>query len=351
MNMLLYTMRLVLRDDRFDVFLFSHFEYRLLNSRPRFSSVALLLILFAFAPPTTFFPFPQPLASPLTSSYIVAFRSMASSESYARFYRSSTAAIDVDVIDRLLPGTTGYGTPPTILYDGATHLRYKFPARNWEMWYCGTPPGKGLGACTFLRSNIFDLAYHHKGVEMRKHPIKGRALYATEPMSKNHFVAIDDTAWSISIDAIEWRALNDFIEAYPDATMYKGLRDWWVAYGFESYSLGMTGWSVSLASTNTFSNHACSDREVNTGPCDFVFLNEDNGYVGFSPVINRYPKIAAMTACVIRDINPGDEMAMDYIAFREEAEGHPYYEMFLTEMCQSGKGMVKVDEEQRENQL
>jgi hypothetical protein len=295
----------------------------------------------------------EPLASPLASAFLMSFTSMLG-DSYARFYRSNSAAIDIDVIHRLLPKgtTTGVSIPPTVIYDGSTHMHYKIPTRNWEIWYCSTPPGMYASGCSFFRSDIFNQQKHHKGVEVRKHPVKGRAVYATESMAINEFVNFDDTASLFNIDPADWKALNKFIENYPEATKYKDLRDWIFAYGFETLVIGMTGWSVSIASVNTFVNHACSEEEVKTAACDFIFVNEDNEpSVAFSPIINRHPFMASAAQCIIRSINAGDEVAMDYSAFVGDASERPYFQMLLTDMCQSGQGVVLGDKDQPKSEL
>jgi hypothetical protein len=274
-------------------------------------------------------------------------------DSYSRFYRSASAAIDFDMIHRLTPKeSNGLIAPPTIIYDGSTHLHYKVPSRTWEIWYCSTPPGMNLQACSVLRSDIFDLKKQKNGVEVRRHPVKGRATYATESMAINDFVNFDDTALQFTIDAADWKALNKFIERYPEATRYRELRDWIVAYGYEALSLGMSGWSVSIASSNSFVNHACYDQEVKTGGCDFIFVNEDNEpVVVFSPVINRHPYIAGVSQCVIREVNAGDELVMDYGVFAAVPEERPYFQLFLTEICQGGKGLVVGDKDQPKSEL
>jgi hypothetical protein len=290
----------------------------------------------------------QPLASPLASAFIITFRSMYF-DSYARFYRTSSAAIDIDVIHRLVPKIMkGSTAPPTIIYDGSTHLHYKIPSRPWEIWYCNTVPGINLPACKTFRSDIFDLNKHRNGIEVRRHPLKGRAAYATENMAVNDFINIGDTAHQFTIDYADWEALNKFVERFPEATKYKDFRDWILSYGYEALSLGVSGWSAAFANNNTFVNHACSDQEVNTGGCNFIFVSEDNEPdVSFSPVINRHPHLAGISQCAIRNINAGDEIVMDYSVFAPIIEERPYFQLFLTEMCQGGKGLVVGDKDQQ----
>jgi hypothetical protein len=294
----------------------------------------------------------QQLASPLASTFIVAFTSIYG-DSYVRYYRTSSAAVDLDIINRLAPKESdSSNAPPTIIYDGSTQLHYKIPSRTWEIWYCNTPPGMNLAACSTLRSDIFNIKKHKNGIEVRIHPVKGRSAYATESMAVDDFVNIADTATQFSIDAADWEALNKFIERYPEATRYKELRDWIMAYGYEALSLGLTGWSASFSTSNTFVNHACTNLEVNNGPCYFLYVSEDNEPdVVFSPVINRHPAISAYTQCVIRNINVGDEITMDYAAFAAAPEDRPYFQLFLTEMCQTGQGLVVGDKDQPESVL
>ncbi len=81
--------------------------------------------------------------------------------------------------------------------------------------------------------------------------------------------------------------MKKFVEKFPEATKYKDFRDLILAYGYEFLTLGVSGWSGAFANNNTFVNQACSDKEVNTGGCNFIFINEDNKpNVAFSPVIN-----------------------------------------------------------------
>jgi hypothetical protein len=73
-------------------------------------------------------------------------------DSYARFYRTSSAAIDFDIIHRLaLRGTNDSIRLATIIFDDSTQLCYKIPSWAWEIWYCKTPPGVNLLACITLR--------------------------------------------------------------------------------------------------------------------------------------------------------------------------------------------------------
>lgn len=283
----------------------------------------------------------EPLAVPLASAFILGFQSDAS-HAYDRFFRTNSATFDLDMIQRLVPNT-GYGRPPTVMYDGPTHMKYQTPSRNWEHWYCRTSPGKDLPGCTLFTNWMFDPSRHHKSVERRSHPVKGRSLHATEFIPKDHFVNFDDIIHSIAIDQTQWEGLVEFVENYPDADMYRQLRDFFVIYGFESRGVGLSGWAVSSASTNTFTNHACTDEDITVTTVDyFASLSEDGYYSKFSPLSTRRPRFSSYTTTAKRDIQPGEEIQMNYQIFRSDYSEHQYYDMFLTDMCSTGVGMVSV---------
>jgi len=285
----------------------------------------------------------EPLAAPLSTAFALAFQ-WDNGDANTRFYRTNSAAFDMDLLDRLVP-YTGAGKPPTVLYDGPTHVgQYQLPSRLWENWYCHSSPGRDLPGCTLFRNWMFDPTRHHKNVEPRMHPIKGRSLFVVDDaIPKNHFVNFDDVIHSLHLDATEWDSLVNFVERYPDAALYRALRDFFAIYGFEVKSHAITGWAVSSSSTNTFSNHACTDGERTIGgPDAFVGPGEDGFYTRFSPVASRRPRIASYVTMTKRDLVPGDEVQVNYQALRTDFTEHAYFDMFLTEMCSSGVGMVPV---------
>ena len=137
-------------------------------------------------------------------------------------------------------------------------------------------------------------------------------MYASEYLAKSELVYLDDTSSLFHIDAADWKALNEFIENYLGATKYKYFHDWIVAFGFEILTHRPTGWSASIANVHTFINHSCSEEEVKTAACEFIFVNEDNKpIVECSPVIYRHPFMPGTALCVVHSINVGDKVAMD----------------------------------------
>jgi hypothetical protein len=277
----------------------------------------------------------------LSSAFVVAFQ-WEEGAAYDRFFRTNSATFDLDMLERLVPNT-GAGKPPTLMYDGPTHVKYQTPSRIWEHWYCASSPGKDLPGCTFFQNWMFDPSRHHTNVERKVHPVKGRSLFSAEHIPKDHFVNFNDVIHSLHIDQTEWQALVAFIDEYPDAELYRQLRDFIVIYGFQTKAHSMTGWAVSVSSTNTFTNHACTDEDMTVTTGDyFVGLSEDGLYNKFSPLASRRPRIAAYATVAKRDIQPGDEIQMNYQIFRSDFHEHPYYDVFLTGMCSTGVGMVPV---------
>ena len=75
---------------------------------------------------------------------------------------------------------------------------------------------------------------------------------------KATFVNSNDAATSWRLEQDVFNALVQFVEDYPGAEMYKHLLDFLQAYGFTQKGIGIDGFGVSVASINTFINHACS---------------------------------------------------------------------------------------------
>lgn len=283
-------------------------------------------------------------AAPLDQSFFIAFAD-SRSDAYVNFVRSNPAAIDIDIVQRLssVPSTSssGEGSRPTLYYDGPTHQQYLKPSRNWEAWYCRkSGPFYSSHTCKFLTRNLFNPLRHHIKTEVRTNTIKGRSLHAAEDILSGEFILVDyDNVFSIHIDELEWRELLQFVDDFPTATMYRNLRDYINAYGFEMHSMGVTGWSVSLACNNTFTNHACGEDAINLRACSF----DDDLEVAFSPVVARRPRMAAMSACAAKDVAGGDELLQNYYVLRTDPEDHPFFMKLLHDLCDSGVGLVPVD--------
>jgi hypothetical protein len=256
--------------------------------------------------------------------------------------RKTPAAIDIDIVAKIIT-TKGHDTP-TMVYDGPTHLRYGTPSKNWEHWYCHTAPGKDLDSCKLFLPNWMNFTYHHSNTEVRRDHVKGRGLFAAENIPAGHFVLPEDAAFALRMDTYQWDALNEFLKTFPDATMYKQLQDFFYAYGFESETMGNTGWAVSGSCNNTFTNHGCTKEEQNLSPVNYVFDDEDKtGDVAFSPVLFRRPAVISVLAMARVDISAGDELMIDYSTFR--SEGNTEFTSFLSSICESGEGLVPIEDE------
>lgn len=238
----------------------------------------------------------EPSVNYFSSAFAFLFRDEISL-SYKRFLRTSPAAFDLDMIERF---RNSEKIVPTLLYDGPTHLTYKVPSRAWENWYCQNKIGKHMVMCQEFLPHFYDpINRVAESTIVHRDSVKGRGLYAVKDIAKGTWINSDDTALQIAIDGTLWEALHKFVEEYPDATMYKGLRDWIVAYGFENESTGNTGWSASIANINTFTNHACDDSSENAGVFDFGFAN-------FDLVMTTRNYLDLATAAK-RDISAGEE--------------------------------------------
>ena len=119
------------------------------------------------------------------------------------------------------------------------------------------------------------------------------------------------------MDRYQWEALNQFVEDFPDADMYRQLRDFWVAYGYEAEALGTSGWTVSIACNNTFSNHGCTPEEVAVNYANYVSYDTDGAEIGFSPVLVRRSELAGSLAITTHDIKAGDEILSHYAEFQK----------------------------------
>lgn len=281
----------------------------------------------------------QPLAQPLSSTYIIMFPD--SDTPYYRFVRRNAPAIDVDLVNRLRPGISGRGHP-TMVYDGPTHLNYLMISRAWEHWYCQTIPGRDLPICKDFLPHWFDSEYHFYNAEVKRDPKKGRKLVTNEDIPKGHFVLPNDAALGIRIERDKWDALNQFVEDFPDASLFRQFRDFVIAYGFEAESLERSGWVVSIASNNSFTNHACTKEEETTMTIRDIHYSEDGGNdVSFSPPVNRRADLLGVLTITSRDVKAGEELTMDYSCFREEPDEE--FKEFLREMCEEEDGGLVHD--------
>lgn len=280
----------------------------------------------------------EPSAIPLPSAFAILFRHE-KSVTYKRFIRSSPSAFDLDIIERF----RGTSHPlPTALYDGPTHIEYQKPSRAWEDWYCQSNVGKRMAVCHSFLQDFYNPDNHvaHTTI-VKRDPVKGRGLYAAKNIKKGTWINADDTSLQLTIDSFHWSALQDFIAEYPDATMYKDLRDWMIAYGFENENTGNSGWSASIAHINTFTNHACDKSLENVGVLDL-------GWSIFNLGIARRNYIDSITVAY-RNISEGEEIQMNYIVFRTELdndEAPEEFKAFLDSICSTKKGLVDVTYEE-----
>ena len=281
----------------------------------------------------------QPLASPMASSFIAMF--VDDSHILAKFIRTNAPAIEIDIVNNFHHSTNG---PLTLVYDGATHVDYQRPSRAWQHWHCRTPPGNHMYECTHFLRDWYDRDMHYYHTEVRKHAIKGRSLTAVKPIPKGVFVLPDDATAMLRLDHDQWNALNDFIARFPDADLYRQVRDFFVAYGFQSEGMGQTGWAVSVANNSTFTNHACTEHEANVKYVDDLYISEDDDDIRFSPFQVRYVELAAVLTRTTRDVEAGEELQMDYASFRSYPGSDSFHVGLLNNICNSGSGMVAPDE-------
>lgn len=291
------------------------------------------------------FVYDEPAAAPLNTAFIVCFPSAKGEESYYRFVRDTPTAIDLDIVSMF----DSMSTLPTNFYDGATHMRYIRPSRMWENWYCQSWIGKDMPVCSEFRPRWYNSSFHSKphATEIRHDEIKGRALYAIENITKDSFMMSSDSWLSIHLDVYQFKALQNFVEDFPDAEMYKNFLNYVIAYGYESEPLGGSGWSVSIASNNTFTNHACTEEEglVQGG---YQEVDKDGKVILFSPIITR--RVEAMNVAVVqRDIEAGEEITQDYHSFRTSED--PDFNTFLDSICATGEGLIPVDHRHNNSEL
>uniref|UniRef100_A0A7S1VUD5 SET domain-containing protein n=1 Tax=Grammatophora oceanica TaxID=210454 RepID=A0A7S1VUD5_9STRA len=285
----------------------------------------------------------EPLSKPLPSTYIVSFVSdqPKGAMSYAMFVRKNGPAIDVDFVNSMNPGMK---TIPTLIYDGTTHVGYILISRVWEQWFCRSEYGRKLAVCTEFLPMWFDSENHRYDFEVRQHPVKGRSLHATKAISKGQYVIPNDAALSLRLDRQKWEALNKFIEDFPQATLYKDVRDFIVIYGFESEALGVTGWATSIACNNTFCNHACTDAEENVHYVTSALADSKGDWEYLAPPVMRRGELLSVLVEATRDIEAGEEIQTDYSTFRTVVGDDEAHNRFIESMCNTGEGYVPVDE-------
>jgi len=258
--------------------------------------------------------------------------------------RSNPAAVDLDISQLLARPIDRQQAKATVNYEGLVHMKYTRTEKEWEDWYCSTMPGKELPICTTFLGNIYNPEYNYDKTEVRFIPEQGRSLFSVESVPKGGYMAVQDSVQSLFMDQTDWMALNKFIEENPSAKMYKDLRDFIVAYGYETETTSRVGWAVSISSTNTFTNHACSSEETNAGPAN-IYKNNNGEYTGFCPVSSRRPELVGILTEAFKDINAGDEIKMDYRDFRNDMSVNPYFEDFLiNSVCGAGEGLVPKNE-------
>lgn len=280
---------------------------------------------------------PKPMSNPLDSAFfmIQGFYS----KSYYRFVRETPHSIDLDMMKRM----QSIQMPPTQFYDGTTHQRYLRPSRVWENWYCQSEIGKETLECSSLLKDLYDPINHGHKTEVRRDPVLGRSLHAGEDIPKGAFILGDDTHMHLHIDRNQWNELQKFIKDFPDAAMYKSLRDFFLTYGFENEPIGLSGWSVSIASNNTFTNHACTKDEQNV--MGFPYTNDvelrERINRAFSIFNLRRPRLAMATRA-LRGIKSEETILIDYSDFRSEEDQK--FTQFLQGICATGVGLVNPDD-------
>eukprot|EP00588_Corethron_pennatum_P019639 CAMPEP_0194328236 /NCGR_PEP_ID=MMETSP0171-20130528/43973_1 /TAXON_ID=218684 /ORGANISM="Corethron pennatum, Strain L29A3" /LENGTH=740 /DNA_ID=CAMNT_0039088491 /DNA_START=82 /DNA_END=2304 /DNA_ORIENTATION=- len=280
----------------------------------------------------------EPRAAPYDTSFIVLF--LYWPESHKTFIRQNAGAITLSLVRNLK--NSALPNIPTKFYDGTTHKNYQRPSRSWEEWSCRYPPFNTHKMCTTYRPQLFDKNGTILTTYVNHDKVKGRSLHASEFIPAGKFIHIEDFGSSLYVDFDDWNLLDNFIKKYPEATMYAAFRDMVVAYGYQSYSNSRGGWSVAIASVNTFTNHGCTNDEQNTGG---MLLREDEGFVEFSQLLSRHMEIMHNGVVARRDIQKDEEILQDYTEYRDAAED-PAFREFLSVVCDNHIGLVPVDEDE-----
>lgn len=95
---------------------------------------------------------------------------------------------------------------------------------------------------------------------------------------------------------------------------------------------------MSIASMNTFSNHACDAQKRNSATMNFDLDSKGNDAL-FSPIGKRR-KLVGHTTVATRDIQAGEEIVMDYLELRTNPTKE--FSELLGSFCR-GEGLVPVD--------
>jgi hypothetical protein len=282
----------------------------------------------------------EALAVPLASAFLIFF--VDTSKSYSSFFRINSPAIETDVIEKL---HTNIAVLPTLIYDGMTHRKYNTMSRAWEHWYCNTLPGRNLPICNSFLERWYNANNHFYSAKVRQDPVKGRALVAVEDCPAGSFVLAHDAGLSMRLDRQQWLALNKFVKDFPEAEMYKQLRDFVLVYGYESEALGTTGWAVSIACNNTFTNHGCTPEQINLEWMAETHFSEDGAPdISFSPPLYRKSELLGILTQAARDVKAGEEFMSDYSTFRDSLDDEVGFTEFLRTMCDKGIGLVPANE-------
>ena len=69
-----------------------------------------------------------------------------------------------------------------------------------------------------------------------------------------------------------------------------------------------------------------------------IYVSEDGDYVRFSPIQVRYALLVGVLTQTTRDVAAGEELQMDYSAFRSSEE--KFHSDLLSKICNTGSGMV-----------
>mmetsp|Transcript_47041 Transcript_47041/g.71118 ORF Transcript_47041/g.71118 Transcript_47041/m.71118 type:complete len:629 (+) Transcript_47041:78-1964(+) len=180
----------------------------------------------------------EPLAAPLDTTFISIFSEF-HSDTYFRYVRPMPTSIDLDIVQRFHKQDSSL--LPTQFYDGSSHKAYLTPSRAWENWYCRSNLGKDQYQCHTLLPKFYDPANHVSETEIRRDATKGRGHYAVTDIPEGSFINADDSHIHLHMHRYQWEALNDFVEKFPDAQMYRDLKNFFESYGYENEPNGLSG--------------------------------------------------------------------------------------------------------------
>mmetsp|Transcript_32454 Transcript_32454/g.64339 ORF Transcript_32454/g.64339 Transcript_32454/m.64339 type:complete len:730 (+) Transcript_32454:87-2276(+) len=279
----------------------------------------------------------EPRAAPYDTSFFVLFYGFPVwNKSHENFIRQNAGAITLSLASKM--SSTDMSNLPTKFYDGTTHKSYQRPSRAWEEWSCLSPAFNGHDMCTTYRPQLYDKTGNfNNSTVVALDDIKGRTLKATEAIPAGKFINLQDPATSLYLDLSEWRLLNDFIEKYPDASMYAELRDYIDEYGYESFSSSRVGWVVSTASVSTFINHGCTKEEFKVRA---VVKREDPDVISHSYFFARHTELLNNGLLVLKDIGKDEEILQDYREFWDAAASSEFDD-FENEVCGNRIGLIQ----------